>query len=131
MTKIAHDIVIDLQERAVYIEGVEFDFHLEDVPVVTPAFGGRLARVTMSVFADNVVIGDRHVFSTTGQTIENRRAIESKWVERESKRIVHEGLAHVLEWLTYTEANYPMRYMAGLSNDSRATMLDPDNRNTD
>lgn len=129
--KIAHTIEIDPKNHRVLIEGVEFDFYIEKTPEVEVVFDGAVAVVRLSVYADNVIFGDSHAFSTTDQSARARAAIESKWVKREARRIVHEGMADTLKWLSdaaaASMAGYPTRFMAGLPDGSQPTTINRTN----
>lgn len=126
--KIAHMIEIQPKTGQIFIEGVEFDFYVKEAPEVdTSEMGGQVALVTLSVYADNVVYGERHVFSTMDQETRERAQLESAWARREARRIVHEGMADVLKWLSGAAVEqmdgFPQRYVAGLPNGSPATKI--------
>lgn len=128
--KIAH--TIEVTDDQIIIEGVPFDLYVRD-DVDYGTLDGKIGFVTMSVYTDNLIVNGKQVHSTMELTPSQRSRVESEWVKRESKRIVHEGMARILEWITASQEaeleDFPQRYMAGLPNGSQATMM-TDNSNT-
>lgn len=129
--KIAHSIEYDPETDKIVIEGVPFDFYVRD-GVEVGVLEDKVGFITMSVYTDNLVVGNEILHSTMNLEPKMRAKVESEWVKRESKRIVHEGMAEVLEWLSSAaaqglEEGYPQRYMAGLPNDSQFTKMTDSN----
>lgn len=130
--KIAHTIEYDPEAGKIVIEGVPFDFYVRD-DVEVGVLDDKVAFITMSVYTDNLMVGNEILHSTMNLEPKMRAQVESEWVKREARRIVHEGMADVLQWLSSAASeemeNHPQRYMAGLPNGSQPTMM-TDNSNT-
>lgn len=122
--KIAHTIEIDHENGQLIIEGVPFDYYVRD-DIEYGDLDGKIGYVTMSVYTDNLVVHNKVIHSTTHLTPEHRAKIETEWARREAKRIVHERMAHILEWLVDLE-KMPKKWVTGLPNGSQPTMLSDD-----
>lgn len=131
--KIAHSVDYDPETGKIVIEGVPFDFYVRD-DIKVGVLEDKVGFITMSVYTDNLVVGNEIIHSTMNLEPKMRAQVESEWVKREAKRIVHEGMSEVLEWLNISVArdimdNYQQRYMTGLPNGSQSTKINPDHLN--
>lgn len=128
--KIAHSI--EISGEKILIEGVPFDFYIRD-DLDYGTLDGKVGYVTLSVYTDNLVVDGEMVHSTMELTPSQRARIESEWVKRESKRIVHEGMARILEWITASQEaeleDFPQRHIGGLPNGSQATTINHSSSN--
>lgn len=96
---IASTIELD-SNGLIWVDGVPFLFHVRD-DVEVGNDGPMIGWVTMSVFADTITLGGKQVYRS-GQAVK----ADSEWAKREANRIVHEGMADVLEWLDTARREY-------------------------
>lgn len=117
--RVAHRISLDYRTGSLWIEGVEVPFHISP-EVEVHDFDGAVGGVTVTLYADEV-----EVISKAGTSkIRRSRAADQtdmEFARREARRIVHEGMADVLEWLwtgsTRQLEEWPVRYALGFDPD--------------
>lgn len=98
--RIAHTITVDHRPwdegGGLYIEGVRVPFATSP-EITVDDIEGFIGAVGVTFYADNVEVvskgGERRIQQTT--SFEH----ELEFARREARRIVHEGMADVLEWL--------------------------------
>ena len=127
--RIADTITVDYRDwdqgGGLYIEGVRVPFAVQP-PVHVDNIDGYVGAVSVTFYADNVEVvskgGERSYPVRTGPL---ERELE--WARREARRIVHEGMADVLEWLwtgaTKALEDYPARYVMSLDEAERKALV--------
>lgn len=99
--RIAHTIVVDHSQAGrghtpLFIDGVQVPYALGPKVEVTD-IDGFVGCVTVTFYADEVTLISKGGESRTVKAITFEDELE--WARREARRIVHEGMADILEWL--------------------------------
>lgn len=87
-------------DGVVWIDGAPLPFYIRD-DVKVGYEGSMIGWLTLSVFADTITVNGRRAYRS-----DRAAKAESEWAEREANRIVHEGMADVLEWLDTARREY-------------------------
>lgn len=126
--RIAHVITVDHRPwgegGGLYIEGVRVPFAISP-EITVDDIEGFVGTVGVTFYADNVEVVSKGGERRIQQTTSFERELE--FARREARRIVHEGMADVLEWLwkgtTRQLEDYPARYVMGLDEETRQALV--------
>ena len=128
--RVAHHIRVDHRHPrdggGIYVEGVRVPFFVSPGSEVVDFGEGALWGVSLTIYADNV-----EVVGLAGEASNWRSATahaqDMEWARREARRIVHEGMADILEWCwegmnQRALEDFPARYVMGLDEETRKAL---------